>query len=511
MRVTTSELRASPTISIAGLLKAVVCFGVVAVLIERLWILSELPLWLDETWSAMIATQPSWTTFWREAWLDCNPPLYYGLLALWTALFGDSNIALRLPSLLFTTGAAAAAFRFAPPNLQSVGRWTWAGLILFWMHALTLSVDARGYGLLLLLSTLGCLVFARLYERLSLQTASLWVGIGALMFLTHYYAAALIAAQGLLLLYRHRFGLLKVWPAGVLGIPALAWFAFHQSRLQEYARPDVAWYDKVGLGNGIDYVQFVFGHPGASFLPLVLLIALGGLALRSSPDEAGVDRDQVASPDRSALWATALSGVLGVAIAFALGMIRASLTARYLVPMVPPVMLGLVLIALQSKRQDLVCLLLASVYLVSSLNFPQLREFADNRNDYGYEKGSNFIASYRPTHLAFAWDHPATKILTPDSLAGIGGYFLKRAGHDPKITPLYLSETDDPNVALSRAATGERPAIIWLYNTRRKSAARHYPPTFENDPAWSCRHFTQPHPQGHLGAIACVKKAANHA
>ncbi len=512
MRLATLETSNARQISNAQLLKAIISVGAVAVIAERLWIMSSLPLWLDETWSAMIATQPSWQTFWHEAWLDCNPPLYYLLIKVWAVPFGNSNFALRLPSLFFTTSAALIAVHWGKRKLGDIGAWTWGGLILFWMHSLTMSVDVRGYGLLLFLSTSTCIAFARLYTRITFHTAALWVALCTLMFLTHYFAATLIAAQGCLLLYRHRGDLLKVWPTGLIGAPALAWFAYHLPRLQDYARPDVVWYEPLNLSNAIIYTRYVFGHPAPSFLPLVLLTVLAGLAFNLREREHQIEDLSRNSVEKAALKATALSGAIGFALAFAIGALHASLTHRYLVPLVPPIMLGLVLVALRSTRRGLICTLLMCIYLISSLNFMLLREFSQNRNDYGYEKGSEFLAKYRPTHLIFAWDHPAAKILERNSLEQIGSFFLERAGIHAKTTAFVLQEYENPNILLTDAAEGERPAIIWIYNTSRKSAARQHPPMLGNDPAWLCRHYSQPASGGgELGAIACVKKGRGHA
>src|SRR4051812_14821337 len=76
--------------------------GGAAVLAIRFWLIPGLPLWLDETWTAVIAGQPTWAAFWREVWLDANAPLYYLVMALWP---GEGNFALRLPSLIFMSAA----------------------------------------------------------------------------------------------------------------------------------------------------------------------------------------------------------------------------------------------------------------------------------------------------------------------------------------------------------------------------------------------------------------------
>ena len=76
---------------------------------------------------------------------------------------------------------------------------------------------------------------------------------------------------------------------------------------------------------------------------------------------------------------------------------------------------------------------------------------------------------------------------------------------------LILREKDDPNVELVGAADGERPAIIWLFNTQRKSAARLHPPAIGQDPAWSCREFIRSNKVNALGAVACVRSGGGDA
>ena len=511
MRSATLNPVSVQNISIVGLLRGIFFLGAVALVVERLWLMSDLPLWLDETWSAMIATQPDWASFWREAWLDCNPPLYYAGLKLWVAAAGDSNLALRLPSLVLTVGAAFAALTLLPRTAGDLARWTWAVVLLFWISGFTLSIDARGYGLLLLLSTVACTLFARLYAHLTLRIATLWVATCSLMFLTHYFAAPLIAGQGLLLLYRHRLQVAKVWPAGLVALPALAWFWFHIPRLQQYARPDVIWYEPLRPDTAVLYGKFILGDIGAFPIPLVLALLLTGLALNAAKRDEATDRADAAPPIEPALWATAISGVLGFFLALAVGSVQASLTGRYFIPLVPPVMLGLVLVALSSRKRELICCLLAVMSIPASLNFVALHKASQHRNKYGFERASEFIAPYHPTELIFAWDHPAAKILDRKSLEQIGGYFLKRSGDEFEAKALILRKNDDPNLELQRAANGARPAIIWLFNTQRLSAARDHPPMLDQDPAWSCREYLETNGASTLGAVACIRNGEDHA
>lgn len=497
------------SLSSDDVLPAAVCLCACGLLAIRLWLAAELPLWLDETWSAMIATRADWGAFWREVWLDCNPPLYYLFLTSWVAVFGDSNLILRLPSIAFVLAAALAPLIWRPRGLNDVGLWTWAGIVLCWGPGAYVMLDARGYGLLLLLSTLSCLVVARLHDRLTVRGATAWVALGMLMFLTHYFAAMLIAGQALVLSHRHRWALLEVWPTGLLAIPGFAWFAYHLPRLKEYARPDVAWYEQTTLAAAAEHVTFVLGGQSAALVLLIMAIALCHRLKSRGESEPEADRQPL---PEDGLRAAAVAGAIALVLALAMGTVQASLTNRYLVPIVPAIMLGIVLVTQRFARQGLVSLLLVTAFVLPGLNFGRVVVQAEARYLYGYEEGSDFLAAYRPDRLVFAWDHPAAKILDRGSLAQIGEYFLERDGLEVATTAVVLRETDDPNAILRRAAAGERPAIIWLYNTARRSAARHYPSILKDDPAWRCEHLRRPTDKtAELGAIACIKVGAGDA
>lgn len=485
-------------------LSAFIAVAAVYIVGIRLQIAAGASLWMDETWSAMIATRPNWSEFWHEAWLDCNPPLYYFFLKGWVAVFGDSNLMLRLPSILFCSLAAALPLVWPPHGLNQTARWTWAGLILLWPPSILMMVDARGYALMLLLSTASCLVVAKMLDRLSIKWAIAWVTLGTLMFLTHYFAAVLIAAQILVLLYRHRAQLFQVWSATLVAIPGIAWFAYHLPRLKDYARPDVAWQPLTNAGSALEHLSYVLGGWN-SVSPLVIAAILGIAALHRWRTSSG----QIIAPvtvDRD-LALTASTAVIGFAIAIGIGILQASLINRYLVPLVPPTMLGFALIIQGSIQQELNGLLLLFFFTIPGLNANQTRQYADIRALYGYEQGSNFVGHYNPEQLLFLWDHPAAKILDQKSLELVGGYFLKRNNINVPTRALVVPETADANSILRAAAGGKRTAVIWLYNTSDRTAARAHRPTLENDPAWACLDRG---PVGaridQLGAIACVNQ-----
>ena len=73
-------------------------------LVLRSWRLADRSIQFDEAFSWRLA-RCGWAELLNRATQDNNPPLYYGLLKLWTGCFGDSPLALR--SLSVAAGTAA--------------------------------------------------------------------------------------------------------------------------------------------------------------------------------------------------------------------------------------------------------------------------------------------------------------------------------------------------------------------------------------------------------------------
>ncbi|WP_161600393.1 glycosyltransferase family 39 protein [Sphingobium limneticum] len=497
MTITARRSIVEPTILLCGFL--VLC--AIYAMAMRLHMLQVTPLWLDETWSGMIATRPDWSSFWREAWLDCNPPLYYVFLTGWVSLFGDSNLAMRLPSFLFVLAAALLPLIWPPRTLDRAGIWTFAALILLWPSNLGLMVDARGYGLMLLLATGSCLAVAHMLERLTLNRAMLWVGLGTLMFLTHYYAAVLLVGQALVLLYRYGFQLARRWPAGLLAIPGLVWFAYHMSRLSDYARPDAAWYEHTSLLSSLLNMTYVLGAHNPIALAAVTATFLAAIVhhrrRRSTIRETPTRHD-------GALLLTVLSAVIGLTLAILISLAQPSLTNRYLVPLVPTAMLGLTLLIKRTARPDYAALGLGLAFLLPTLNLDLMRGELGQRAMYGYEESSDFVAAAKPDRLLFLWDSSSAKIMDRASLEALGGYFQQREGLNIPVQPVVVDDKADANRILRAAATSQRPAIIWLYNVHVRAAAKDHPPTFANDPSWRCDHAP---PRSGIGSIGCVRQA----
>jgi hypothetical protein len=266
----------------------------------------------------------------------------------------------------------------------------------------------------------------------------------------------------------------------------------------------VAWYDPTTGWSTLGHFLYVSG--ALDFLSFATMLVLAVLVLIRPARLTPADATPPASNDHNLVLVAATS-VIGFVITITIGVVQASLANRYFTPLVPPAMLALTLMTQQFVRQELAGLILAFSFMLPSLN-PQITgEALDARAIYGYEQTSDFVQGYRPDQLVFLWDHPAAKILDQNSLRAIGGYFMKRAGQAVPVKALIAPLNSDPNAMLREAtANSRRPAFIWLYDTAHRAAAHDYPPTFDKDPNWICRHRSrQTIRSGELGSIACVK------
>ncbi|MDG4823050.1 glycosyltransferase family 39 protein [Asanoa sp. WMMD1127] len=137
--------------------------------------LGRAPLWRDElaTWSAAGRPLPD---LWRMlGGIDAVSGPYYVFLHGWIALFGDSVVALRLPSLLAMAGAAALTTQLGTRLFGAR-----AGLVAGLLFAVVPSTsrygqEARGYAFAALFAVLATLLLVRAVDR---PTGWRFVGYG---------------------------------------------------------------------------------------------------------------------------------------------------------------------------------------------------------------------------------------------------------------------------------------------------------------------------------------------
>jgi hypothetical protein len=467
-----------------------------AITVERTWLALASPLWFDETWTAAVAATPDWRSFLVEAYNDVNAPLYYALMRLWQGLAGPSDIALRAPALLAVVAAGAIPIASRIKGLSFEARLTWGALVFGWW-GVGVFLDGRCYALLLALSTLQCVLFARLLLAPSRRNAVLWCGVAACTILLQYYALIGAAVQGLVYLAARREQALRTWPAALAFAPAFGWMAFHFPRLQAFADGQVAWHPLVGPTQAVGLAAFAINPATPLALPLVAVILTAGLLFPKTAAE-----DPPSRGSATHLWLVAGAALAALALVLASGALRPSLTGRYLVPLAPGLLLGVVLLARRSARAPLIYAALIVLYLGVAMRPGALTDALRTGAPYGHEEASATLMRHGVTDAVFIWDHEATRLMAVSSLQRVGGVFFSRAGDPVAVTALAVRPSDDVNQLALAAAAGRRPGIIWIYNRHGATAARAFPPSIPQiDPRWSCERSGDEM----VGTLACYR------
>jgi len=201
--------------------------------------LSAPSLWFDEGWSWHLARMAIPAMIGATA-ADRSPPLYYLFLHFWIRIAGESELALRWPSVAFGLLAAALAARLADRGWgRPAGLFTLALMALspFWLYYVQ---EARMYTMLAAgtLAALGAL--EGVVRRPTGRRWAAWTLLTAGTALTHYFglfpAAAMAALLGLW--SARRPAARRGWGWSMLGLIALVgpWLAFARGRL---ARPEL--------------------------------------------------------------------------------------------------------------------------------------------------------------------------------------------------------------------------------------------------------------------------------
>jgi mannosyltransferase len=196
-------------------------------LVLRVYAIDHDSLWYDEAVISSSTQIPTLDWITGRAYDSGNPPLYWILAGIWSAVFGTTEAGLRsLPAL---TGVLTVPFlalvgrRLISPRVGLLG----ASLLAVSPTAIELSNEARPYSLLGLLAVMASWFFVRwVQENRGCDIAFYSVAI-FLTCATHYYGCAvpLAHAIGLAVLPREgrrlRSWLIAMVVAALLGLPVL--------------------------------------------------------------------------------------------------------------------------------------------------------------------------------------------------------------------------------------------------------------------------------------------------
>ncbi|MFN8530419.1 MAG: glycosyltransferase family 39 protein [Anaerolineae bacterium] len=175
-------------------------FGLAAVLLLafalRVHLLGAQSLWGDEGSSYVQATR-SFADIATNAGQDIHPPLYYWTLAIWRALAGETEFALR--SLSAFASLLTVALTYALARRIAMARWAAvlaAAFVALNTFSLYYAQEARMYALLALWSAAGAWMLLALIERPSWKRAAALGLINAAGLWTQYAFPLVMIAQG---------------------------------------------------------------------------------------------------------------------------------------------------------------------------------------------------------------------------------------------------------------------------------------------------------------------------
>jgi 4-amino-4-deoxy-L-arabinose transferase-like glycosyltransferase len=181
--------------------------------------------WINEVVSMETARLPVLSLLHRTGFFDIHPPFYYLALSAWTSLFGETEIAVRLLSLLCALGTLVLLYVWGRRHSPWVGFLAVLLLATSTLHN-HYSVEVRSNSLMAFLTT----AFFLLYERIirdDMPRLRVWFLLGLVescLVLTHYYSVPLVIMANVHFFTVRRFGQTRLYRWSVVQAGAFAVF-----------------------------------------------------------------------------------------------------------------------------------------------------------------------------------------------------------------------------------------------------------------------------------------------
>lgn len=352
----------------------------------RLWGLGDKGLAYDEaatTLMARAAPAEIVAFHWRAAFE--HPPLWQLAMAGWSALFGQSEAALRLLPALVGVAAIPLTWwwvrRLWPAERA---RGLWAAVLVALSPALVLySQEARMYTLVVALALLSLIALHALASRPRLATILIFVGVNWLMTGFHYYSILLVGVEAiflsLLTLRRRAWGDGARWLAAVVLAltPIALWMTlapgFHDTlrvvtgNLGGAETPVSAWEFLGSLWRDLTFGAIRW-QPEVAVVGLVLApLVVIGLAATTIPETVRFRDGRDFTPWS---WLIALAALLPLALSV---LFAPALATRYILFVLPPLYVlaaaGIVWLGRQSLALGLAGATLALVVAWLGMSF----------------------------------------------------------------------------------------------------------------------------------------------
>lgn len=193
--------------------------------------------WYDELYTVTVASYKSLLRILSHCLLlDVNPPLYIFFLHFWIKIFGDTELALRMPSAIAGAGSILAVYFLTGKIIDKKTAVFTTIFTALSGWGLYYSQEARSYGILLLLSVIVTLLWLDLIKNLKESGLSrktlFFYGITAITIsYLHYYGTIVIFFQMLYMLFSsiwYKKDIAKVIATGsIIAIFLVIWMLPH--------------------------------------------------------------------------------------------------------------------------------------------------------------------------------------------------------------------------------------------------------------------------------------------
>ena len=195
-------------------------------LILRILYINKLDgLWNDEYISWMIASRPMLDGFWAGIKSQCHMPVYYLYLKSFMAMFGQSDLLLRLTSVLCGTLSLIAMYFTGLEKDRKTGL-SAALFTAISSFLIYYSQEVRFYSLLFLFSALSLLFTIKLVKKTNLTNLICLVISNLLVIFTHtigfVYVFFNLVYLSIKLFKNYRKTILAIWGGGALSVLAAA-------------------------------------------------------------------------------------------------------------------------------------------------------------------------------------------------------------------------------------------------------------------------------------------------
>ena len=287
--------------------------------------------WIDEALSVGIASHPL-TEIPEVLRQDGSPPLYYALLHFWIRIFGSSETATHVLSLIFALLAIPAAYWAARTVFDRRVGWVAAALAAVIPYLTSYGQETRMYALVALLSIVGTGAFLHAFVFGRRRYVVVFGVVLALLLYTHYWAlffAVGAAAALVFLVQQSRERRVELRDAVLaFGAAALVWAAWVPMFVYHALHTGAPWSRTPSLAKLIAAPVALVSSDSAA---MALLLA-GGVGI-AAVIRAGD------TPERKAVLATIVFGVAALLAAWTSSQIEPAWANRYLGLLLGPLLL----------------------------------------------------------------------------------------------------------------------------------------------------------------------------